>query len=319
MLAWGSAVPVQGQQYSDNVVIVLDASGSMKDVMPGTGISKMEVAKSALKEVLRQVPASTQIGLLVFSASNLRNDWAYPLGPRNDAALTAAIDPIQPGSDTPLGRYIKRGADRLLEERAKQFGYGTYRLLIVTDGEAQDQQLVKSYTPDVMARGITMDVIGVAMRGDHTLATKVHSYRRGNDPEALRRAIREVFGEVGGAVGDVAQAEAFEMLAPIPLGVANAMIQALSVSGNHPIGTQPNPGSPRVQSPPTASPKPPVEAQPATPAPRPKAVPPVQAQPSRNQSHVRGFLFAIPGLLCFGGIAGVVLLIVLLAKKGKRR
>ncbi|MBI5387945.1 MAG: VWA domain-containing protein [Verrucomicrobia bacterium] len=319
VLVWRTATPVQAQQYSDNVVIVLDASGSMREVMPGTRTSKMDAAKTALKEVLKQVPPSTQLGLLVFSAANLRNDWVYPLGPRNDEVLLAAIDQLQPNSGTPLGSYIKKGADRLLEERTKQFGYGTYRLLVVTDGEAQDQNLVNSYTPDVMSRGITMDVIGVAMRGDHTLATKVHSYRRANDPEALRRAIREVFAEVAGSAADTAQAEAFELLAPIPTGVANAMIQALSTSGNHPIGTRPKSVAARAQAAATPSPKPP-QVQSPQPPPPPRAAPPAPGPSSRgHSSHLRGFWIAIPCLMCFGGVAALIVLIVALARRGRRR
>jgi len=255
----------RAEEYHDNVVVVLDASGSMKDVLAGTRTRKMDAAKAALKAVLQKVPPSTQIGLLVFSAANLKDDWVYPLGPRNDEALLQAIDRIQASGGTPLGQFIKRGADRLLEERAKQFGYGTYRLLVVTDGEAQDQSLVDRYTPEVMSRGITMDVIGVGMKQDHTLARKAHSYRRANDPASLNRAITEVFAEISGAATDVAQAEAFELIAPIPSDVAAAMIQALSSSANHPIGTKPpsntapKPGVP----PPTAPPQQPYQSTPS--------------------------------------------------------
>ena len=259
-----STRPALGQASYDNVVIVLDASGSMKSPMSGTGMSKIEAAKRALKAVLEKLPQSTHLGLLVFSAKDLRDDWVCPLGPRHDETLLPAIDRIEPNQDTPLGRYLKKAADRLLEERAKQFGYGSYRMLVLTDGEAQDQPLVDRYTPEIMARGITLDVIGVAMKQDHTLATKAHSYRRANDPEALARAVREVFAEVSGAGNDVTLAEAFDFLKAIPSETASAMIQALCNSGNHPIGTQP-----AVAKPPTV----------LKPAPAPTAVAPVATAP----------------------------------------
>jgi von Willebrand factor type A domain len=260
----------RAQEYFDNVVIVLDASGSMKQSLPGSGMNKMDAAKSALKSVLQTAPQSTHIGLLVFSAANLKDDWAYPLGPRNDAVLINAIDSIEASSGTPLGEYIKKGADRLLQERAKQFGYGSYRLLVVTDGEAQDQNLVERYTPEVMSRGVTMDVIGVGMKSDHTLARKVHSYRRANDPASLKRAVREAFAEIAGTATDTAQADAFELLAPVPNEVAAAMIQALSSSGNHPIGARPA-LAPRPQT--TAPSSNPQAGAPAQPSPAPAATP----------------------------------------------
>ncbi|MDA0751533.1 MAG: VWA domain-containing protein [Verrucomicrobia bacterium] len=228
---------LMGQSSIDHVVIVLDASGSMKQKMPSSNQPKMEAAKEALIEVLSNIPQTTHIGLLVFSAADVKDHWVYPLASRKDDELLPAIRNIRPNRGTPLGRYIKIGADRLLEERAKQFGYGTYRLLIVTDGEANDRNLVEQYTPEVLSRGLRMDVIGVAMDRDHTLATKVHTYRRANDANTLKQAIAEVFAEVGGnQAGNVADNDAFELLAPIPVEVASAAINALSQSGNNPIG-----------------------------------------------------------------------------------
>ncbi len=235
-----AAAPARaGEVYEDNVVIILDASGSMGSFMSGTRVRKMDAAKSALKSVLKSVPKSTQIALLVFSASNLRNDLAYPLGPRDDARLTAAIDLPEPGADTPLGRYIKKGADLLLAQRAKQMGYGSYRLLIVTDGEAQDRALVDRFAPEAMARGITVDVIGVDMRTNHTLATKVHSYRRADDPETLQRAVADIFAEISSTGSDAGDAAAFELVAALPAETARAAIEALATSGNQPLGEKP--------------------------------------------------------------------------------
>ncbi len=222
---------------ANNVVIVLDASGSMNEKMSGSPLNKMDAAKRALIKVLKKVPPGTNVGLLVFSSGNLKNDWAYPLGPLDSTRLEAAIRLPLPSGSTPLGAYIQKGADRLLEQRARQFGYGTYRLLIVTDGEAQDRSLVDRYTPEVMARGITMDVIGVDMRKAHTLATKVHSYRSADDPASLDRALSDVFAEIGGTDQTHTDEDAFEQIAPIPDEMAQAMLKALAVSGNQPIGS----------------------------------------------------------------------------------
>ena len=232
------AVPLgQAQvQVTDNVVVVVDASGSMGANMAGTGRDRMSVAKDALKQVLDQIPDTTHVGILVFP----RGNWVYPLGPRKESMLAGAIDSIQSGGGTPLGEYMKRGSDVLLNARRKQFGYGTYRLLVVTDGEAGDARQVEAYTPDIISRGITIDVIGVEMASRHTLATKVHSYRNANDPESLKQAISEVFAEV--ASGDAGQTgeDAFELIADLPEATASAMLKSLSTSGNQPIGEAPS-------------------------------------------------------------------------------
>jgi uncharacterized protein YegL len=231
--------------YTDNIVIVLDASGSMDSPMRGLRVTRMQAAKEALLTALRQIPDTTHIGLLVFSGQGGAQQWIYPLGRRDDQKLVRAINLPMPGGDTPLGRYIKIGADRLLEERKKQHGYGTYRLLIVTDGEAQDRALVNKYVPEVIARGITTDVIGVDMQRNHTLATKVHSYRRADDPESLEKAVAEILAEVSSS-GDASAAgeEAFEIIRPIPDALAASMLESLARSGNQPIGVKPKHSAP---------------------------------------------------------------------------
>lgn len=231
-------VPCGAQECRDQVVVILDASGSMSSMMGNTKMQKMAAAKAALKEVLTKIPESTCIGLLVFSGKNVPDRWLYPLGPRDNAALTAAIDRPGPGGSTPLGEYIKIGADRLLEERAKQFGYGSYRLLIVTDGEATDGALMDTYTPLVLARGITMDVIGVDMKQDHTLATKANSYRSAGDPASLKKALTEILAEVPASGGDTAGDTAFAEIQPLPAELCAAMLEALSKQNNVPIGEQ---------------------------------------------------------------------------------
>lgn len=229
------ALTTQDIQKS-NVVIILDASGSMKSNMRNTRVQKMVAAKRALIEVLRTVPQNTQIGLLVFSGTNVKNHWVYPLGPRNDARLNNTIATIEPGGGTPLGAYIKIGADRLIQERKNQMGYGQFRLLIVTDGQAQDLQLVNSYTPAVLSRGIIMDVIGVDMVQNHTLATKVHSYRKADNPDSLKTAVAEVFAEVSDQGTDAISEDAFEIIKPLPDDVAEKLLKTLIETDNSPIG-----------------------------------------------------------------------------------
>ena len=232
---WAMPLGQAQVQVTDNVVVVVDASGSMGANMAGTGRDRMSVAKDALKQVLDQIPDTTHVGILVFP----RGDWVYPLGPRKESMLAGAIDSIQSGGGTPLGDYMKRGADALLEARKKQFGYGTYRLLVVTDGEAGDARQVEAYTPDIIARGITIDCIGVEMASRHTLATKVHSYRNANDPESLKQAISEVFAEVASGDAGPGGENAFELITDLPEATASAMLQSLSTSGNQPIGEGP--------------------------------------------------------------------------------
>ena len=226
---------------TDNAVIVLDASGSMDNKLGGTKLKRMDAAKQAIAQLLKTLPTTTHVGLVVFSGNNKKSDWVHHLGPRNDAVLLQKLTSIQPGGGTPLGSYMKIGADVLLTARNKQYGYGSYKLLIITDGDASgdgEERRMKQYAPEIVARGITMDAIGVDMGKEHFLSKASNSYRSASDPKALAQAMKQVFAEVE-AGGDI-QAM-FDELEGIPDGVARTMIQSLGASGNHPIGAKPRP------------------------------------------------------------------------------
>jgi hypothetical protein len=159
----------------------------------------------------------------------------------------------------------------------------------------------------VIARGIKVDVVGVAMNQRHTLATRVHSYRSANDPASLQRAVAEVFGEIGGSGNDVASAETFAELKPIPAELAQKMIQALSSSGNQPIGEQPRS---------KASPAPNAGAQ------RPPANSPPSPSGPQRSGRVAGPVAAVLGfgsIFCFGIFFLVLVFVVVRAIKKSRR
>lgn len=231
-----SAQPQQDEDAVDNIVIILDASGSMSDAMPGSRQTKMQAAKEALLQVTEQINPQTHVGLLVFSGTNKPWDWVYPLGPLDIDKFTTNLMQILPSGGTPLGAYIKTGTDRLLEKRAEQHGYGTYRLLIVTDGQASDSELVKAYTPVALARGTVIDVIGVAMASDHILATRVHSYRKADDSKSLQQAISASVAEISSAKDDGAtDDDSFAIINALPDGMADQLLTALTHTSNEPI------------------------------------------------------------------------------------
>ncbi|MXZ01540.1 VWA domain-containing protein [Candidatus Poribacteria bacterium] len=215
--------------HKDNIVVILDASGSMQEKFSSDQTkSKMEAAKVALLEVLSKVPDDTHIGLLVFSGANIQSEWVYPLGAKDTQKLTAAIQLPQPSGNTPLGRYIRIGANRLLEQREKQYNYGNYRLLVVTDGKASDADKVRHYTPEILNRQIRIDVIGVDMQTDHMLAKVVDSYRKADNPGELVAAVSQILAETGDTGTDVGGEDAFEYIAPLSDEIAADLIQRLT-------------------------------------------------------------------------------------------
>jgi len=217
---------------SDNVVIVLDDSGSMNERMSG-GVRRIDAAKKAILAVLKQFPSDTKLGLMLLNGDRSKQHWAIPLEPLSVPQAMRRVESVSADGGTPLGERMREGADALLRLRDKQI-YGNYRLLIVTDGEANDAKLLNLYLPDVLSRGLLVDAIGVDMRQDHSLATRVHSYRRADDAAALSKAIEEVFAEKVDSSAANSNAD-FALLQALDDEAAKEALNALSKPNNTPI------------------------------------------------------------------------------------
>jgi uncharacterized protein YegL len=292
-----------------NVVIVLDDSGSMGEHMRSDRRTrKIDAAKSALRTVLEQLPEDSQVG--VVSLNGTADGWLLPLSQVDQSSIDTVLTRINARGGTPLGKFMKVAADTLLEARAKQH-YGTYKLLIVTDGEATDPQLVDRYLPDIVARGLVVDVIGVDMSGNHSLSTKVQTYRRADDPASLTQAISQVvLGETSDADGDASEAD-FEFLAGLSNEVATAALLALSTSANEPIGERnavpPLTSGQVAQAVPSRTPSPSASGRNAT-----------APMPTGHRSDVVTWMSMFFGICCIGFVAVVLLIgvgVVLVVKK----
>ncbi len=215
----------------NNVVVVLDDSGSMRQPM-ANGERRIDAAKQALSAVLSQLPADTRVGVLTLNTRLAGDPWIVPMGPIDASNWRNRIAAIRPEGGTMLGKFSKVAADELLKLRSAD-RYGTYRLLIVTDGEATDPAVLSSFLPDILARGLTLDVIGVSMASEHSLASLAHSYRSADDAESLTVAISEVFAETAG--DNQSTQSDFELLQGLEDGVAEEVLKSLAVVNNDPI------------------------------------------------------------------------------------
>ncbi|MCM8531726.1 MAG: VWA domain-containing protein [Lentisphaeraceae bacterium] len=213
---------------SQNVVVVLDDSGSMNERMKD-GTSKVDAAKRALTKVLSSLDGEDNLGVLL-----LNKGWLIKLGPVKKDLIAKKVKSFHAHGHTPLAKSMKEGTDALLKLRG-EIHYGTYRLLVVTDGVAKNAKLVDRYVNDIMSRGVTVDVIGVDMAKAHSLATKVHTYRKADDPASLEKAVSMVFGEI---TSTDTVASDFDMLKGFPDEIAAESLKALSIERNHPVGTK---------------------------------------------------------------------------------
>jgi uncharacterized protein YegL len=275
-----------------NVVIVLDDSGSMgESLRSDQRTTKIDAARSALRTVLEQLPDDSQVGVVVLNGDP--DPWLTPLAPIDKAEVNSLVRRIRASGGTPLGSSMKTAADALLEARSKQH-YGTYKLLIVTDGEAGDKDLVERYLPDIISRGLVVDVIGVDMQQNHSLATKVQTYRRADDARSLEQAISEVVLGESTADASAAGESDFEILQGFPYDVATSILETLADQGNHPIGQQR-----QVAVLPGAEPAP-------TPS-GPVASAPSRAIPSPTMTHDTAMWSTVFGFFCVAAVVVILL------------
>ncbi len=140
-------------------VIVLDDSGSMG--------SDMEAAKDAVLTAVEQLPDSGRISVLGLNSGMI-------LEPSDviDArlALPGALINVQPNGNTPLGSTLGEAYLLISREAAQQRGFGTYRIIVTTDGKASDEDILLQNTAHILKNSpVQVSTIGLGIGAGHPL------------------------------------------------------------------------------------------------------------------------------------------------------
>ncbi|MBP3040285.1 VWA domain-containing protein [Bacillaceae bacterium Marseille-Q3522] len=99
-----------------NVVIILDASGSMAFQIGNK--TRMEAAKDSIKNFVQQLPPEAKVGIRVYGHKGTGSDadkqlscssseLVYPISPYEEGAFNGAIDTIAPAGWTPIELAIR--------------------------------------------------------------------------------------------------------------------------------------------------------------------------------------------------------------------
>jgi hypothetical protein len=182
-----------------NFYFVFDGSGSMKEP-PRTQnsdddhapASKIEGAKWAVHEFLQKVPDDVNLGLYVFDRYGNRE--VLPLGPNNRDKFLQDIDKISASGGTPLGAAIAKGTAALAKQYDKQLGYGEYRLIVITDGEATDSLSIGVSAAEV--KRIPIYTIGFDIGQEHSLRRHSISYRSASSAKEVEQGLEEAAAEL---------------------------------------------------------------------------------------------------------------------------
>ena len=181
-----------------NFYFIFDGSGSMSESLTRqcTGDrrfgSRLEGAKWAVEQFLPLTPRDVNLGLWIFDADGNRE--RVPLGPGNHETFLTEVRKTRASGSTPLTESIEQGVSRLVQQRDQQLGYGEFRLIVVTDGQATGRPLPQAVNYAREQR-IPIYTIGLCIGEKHELRKYSVSYRAADSIEALKRGLEETLAE----------------------------------------------------------------------------------------------------------------------------
>jgi uncharacterized protein with von Willebrand factor type A (vWA) domain len=179
-----------------NIYILFDGSGSMDELCSDQ--HKIDGAKQAIIQYIKKIPGDYNLGLLVFGTYYEPGYEEYvPLGSENHQKIIDALQEVKPDRGTPLATATAFGVEKLTEQYKKQLGYGEYRLVIVTDGLANEPDKFQEALLEASRYSfIAIYSIGLCMEEFNTLKQFSLSYTDAKDYVELGKALEKTIGEL---------------------------------------------------------------------------------------------------------------------------
>jgi len=139
--------------------IVLDDSGSM-----GTD---MAAAKQAVVDALGAMDDEDRVAVVALNAGTV---LSFTTVSDARATLPSALHPIFSDGSTPLTGAIEQAKDLLEQEASAARSFGTFRMIVTTDGEADNGEALDATVRSLAAETpIQLTTIGIGIGGGHVL------------------------------------------------------------------------------------------------------------------------------------------------------
>lgn len=163
----GGVDPSTEKLSNTNIVVILDASGSMASLINSQ--PKIDIAKKAIADFLTQMPQGVNTGLIVYGhkgSSSLADknlsckgiEEVVKLGPNNSSNIIGAMDSFTPKGWTPIAGSLEFTKDIFTKAGANDKDY----LVLVSDGieSCDGDPLVAAEDLKAVVPGINLDIIG---------------------------------------------------------------------------------------------------------------------------------------------------------------
>jgi hypothetical protein len=107
------------------------------------------------------------------------------------------VQKIAASGSTPLLSAITAAYKAISLQAQKQFGYGEYHLIVITDGEADQGEDPGRIVSKILGESpVTVHTIGFCIGAGHSLNVPgITNYRAANNPEELLAGLQNVLAE----------------------------------------------------------------------------------------------------------------------------
>jgi len=155
---FAAADPASGDDAPVSIIFILDASGSMWGQIDG--ITKIEIAKQVMTELILELPEHAETGLVAYGHRRKGDcedvEELVSLQPKNTSLLTEQINAIKPKGMTPITLAVKTTAETLRAVENETI------IILVSDGKETCEGDPCALVRELREAGIkfTMHVIG---------------------------------------------------------------------------------------------------------------------------------------------------------------
>ncbi|AUI88023.1 hypothetical protein BS333_16750 [Vibrio azureus] len=183
------------EKETSNYYVIFDSSGSMDERGCGNGERRIDVAKRAIGNFFDALPKNSNVGLILFDEKGARD--VVPLKKNDPLILKAVTNNAVAGGGTPLGLTLGYASEKLQEQGQKQQGYGEYNIVVLTDGQAGDEEKMIKVVNDIIANTpINIHTIGFCLGEHHALnKSGIINYQPASNATELVEGLKSVLAE----------------------------------------------------------------------------------------------------------------------------
>ncbi|MBU0632515.1 VWA domain-containing protein [bacterium] len=181
-----------------NIIVIFDDSGSMAGLIN----SRITRAKKATSQFIKHLPSTYNLGVYALNGGYVFSLQSVDANQRKRA--TERINALKARGTTPITKALSLASKELRKQQQKQAGYGSYTIVIVTDGVADNPTAMFAEVDRVIEQGITIKTIGIDINR-HGLREVTDFVEASSVKQLVSAMQRAINAEVSSNTGFVAQ------------------------------------------------------------------------------------------------------------------